>query len=86
MARGLTDESGREVLIVSGIFIAEFAETQRSQRRAFLTTGLWRFSGDAQILICRMMSSRTATRHGSETFSLRSLRLSELCDKYTRSN
>ena len=29
MARGLTDESGREVLIVSGIFIAEFAETQR---------------------------------------------------------
>lgn len=51
--RGLTDESGREVLTVSGIFIAKFARTQRSQRgcwpqpnagTAFPLLFGWRFS------------------------------------------
>jgi hypothetical protein len=48
-----------------------------------LTTGPWRCPGKAAMPICCILSLARPPVHGSETFSLRSLRLGELCDKYT---
>ena len=54
-----------------------------SAEKGLSMTGLWRCSGKAAMPICRIMSPARPTVHGSDTFSLRSLRLGELCDKYT---
>ena len=81
----LTNGSGREVLTVSGIFISKLAKTQRSHKEESIEDRTLARSGGRNADLSHDVP-RTARRHGSETFSSRSLSLCELCDKYTRSS